>query len=104
MIEEKKEEIKILMASIFPHCSEGFIEEVLKLTELHSKKNNDYNGKSQLYLYTGIKGRISDVWRKVIRIMTLGWDGNPAGCEESLEENSRDLSVYAILLTIILKK
>ena len=101
----KEESLMKELSKVYPNCKEGFLEEVLKCVEIHSRKNHDYNGSSELYLVTGIKGRIADVWRKMIRIMTLGWFAQDSEVKtESLEETSRDLTVYSILLTIELHK
>lgn len=97
--------LKKELEKICPNCVDGFLDELLRCARLHSSKNADYNGTSELYLVTGVKGRIADVWRKMIRVMTLGWfDNAPKVPNETLLDTTQDLTVYSILLTVELRK
>ena len=80
----------------------GFEEVMVEAIKLHDKKNNDYNGAVQLYKLIGLKGRYSDVFRKVIRLHSLVWEGNERKVkDETIRDTMLDLLVYTVLMIII---
>lgn len=81
----------------------GFEKILQEVLALHSQKTNDYNGVLPLYKVTGLKGRVADIWRKTIRIMTLGFfDTEQKVPYESLRDTALDLIVYTILYILLL--
>ena len=81
----------------------GFEEVLREALDLHDKKSNDYNGVLALYKHTGLRGRIADIWRKAIRLLTLGfYDTEQQVNKESLRDTALDLIVYSALYILLL--
>mgnify|MGYP001564358743 CR=1 FL=1 len=81
----------------------GFDKILEEVLTLHDQKTNDYNGVMALYKATGLKGRIADIWRKAIRILTLGFHDTPQKVKyESLRDTALDLIVYTTLYVLLL--
>jgi len=91
------------------HCpvqSRAFLSETMKMYRTHLDKNADYSPAN--ILGTGEVGLVTRLWDKMARLMNLmGFDlelASPAiyrspkePKNESIEDNLRDLSVYAII-------
>jgi len=95
--------------------SKEFIEEVLTIVDLHSRKNADYSKDSDPYsnffvveevgvpAHIGVFVRMSDKWERLKNLLAKG-EGNRAVKEESLIDTARDLAVYSLIFVTLLKK
>ena len=94
--------------------SKEFIEEVLTIVDLHSKKNTDYSKDTDPYsnffaveeivpAHLGVFVRMSDKWERMKNLRAKG-EENRAVKEESLIDTARDLAVYALIFVSLLKR
>lgn len=91
-----------LLAELYPTARPGFVEILIDALELHSRKNNDYNGGKSNPIEIGKIEMISkflDVRRKYSRLHHMIAEENEMKVDEKLEDTAIDLAVYAILLT-----
>ena len=68
-----------------------------KAFELHFRKNQDYGG-ADFKNVLGLKGRFSDVFRKIARLKTALWDSKELLVKEGVEDTAIDLVVYSMLM------
>ena len=95
--------------------SKEFINEVLTIVDLHSRKNADYSKDNDPYsnffvvedigipAYTGVFVRMSDKWERLKNLLAKG-EENRAVKEESLIDTARDLAVYSLIFVSLLKR
>ena len=95
--------------------SKEFIEEVLTIVDLHSRKNADYSKDDDPYsnffvveevgvpAYIGVFVRMSDKWERLKNLLAKG-EENRAVKEEGLIDTARDLAVYSLIFVTLLKK
>lgn len=94
--------------------SKEFIEEVLTIVDLHSKKNMDYSKVTDPYsnffaiegivpAYVGVFVRMSDKWERMKNLLAKG-EENRAVKEESLIDTARDLAVYSLIFVSLLRR
>ena len=95
--------------------SEEFINEVLTIVDLHSRKNADYSAAENPYstfivvedigipAHMGVFVRMSDKWERIKNLLAKG-EENRAVKEESLIDTARDLAVYSLIFVSLLKR
>ena len=94
--------------------SKEFIEEILTIVDLHSKKNSDYSKDSDPYsnffaveeivpAHLGVFVRMSDKWERMKNLLAKG-EENRAVKDESLIDTARDLAVYSLIFVSLLKR
>jgi len=70
--------------------------------ELFIRKTNDYVGsKNQnefLVNALGLRGRFVDLWRKIMRLKTLVWDGDSSKVkDETIKDTLIDMLIYSVM-------
>ena len=100
-----KIEIKNMLYREFPEARKGFIDVLIDALELHTKKNHDYNSKENIDKYNTLEkfAKFIDIRRKYSRTENIMSNDLGIKVEESLEETSIDLGVYAFLFCEYLK-
>jgi len=94
--------------------SREFIDEILTIVDLHSRKNSDYSKEndpfSNFYAlseivppHIGVFVRMSDKWERMKNLLAKG-EENRAVKDESLIDTARDLAVYSLIFVSILKR
>ena len=99
------EQINKILQTAYPTARTGFIKVVVDALELHAKKNNDYNGKTEVLTINKFEtmAKFADVRRKYSRLYHLIAEEAEMKVDEQLEDTAIDLGVYAFLLTAYLR-